>query len=105
MALIAFFGLLTSDLVGWDPAMHSDGLVSKESLRADAVGAMVVGAVVGACDGASCGGQCWFCGWYYGMPSEVHSGSCNGGAEVNWLELLWVLLPLSVHVVVVVVVS
>ena len=82
--------------------MCSDGLVSKESLRADTVGAMVVGAVVGACDGASRGGRCWFCGWCCGMPLEVHLGSCNGGAEVIWLELLWVPLPLSVHVVVVV---
>ena len=41
MALIAFLSLLISDLVGWDSAMHSDGLVSKESLRVDNVGAMV----------------------------------------------------------------
>ena len=41
LALIAFLSLLISDLVGWDSAMHSDGLVSKESLRVDNVGAMV----------------------------------------------------------------
>ena len=52
MAFVAFLSFLISDLVGWDPAMCSDGLVSKESLKADAVGAMVVGAVVGAVIGA-----------------------------------------------------
>jgi len=55
--LIAFLSLLISDLVGWDPTMYSDGLVSKESLREDTVGAMVTGAVVlGAVVGACCGG-------------------------------------------------
>ena len=55
--MIAFLSLLISDLVGWDPTMYSDGLVSKESLREDTVGAMVTGAVVlGAVVGACCGG-------------------------------------------------
>ena len=30
-------------------------------------------------------------------------GACNGGAVVNWMELLMVLLPLLVHVVVAVI--
>ena len=57
MDLIAFLSLLTSDLVGWEPTMCSDGLVSKESLRDDTVGAMVTGAGAGVVNGACCGGR------------------------------------------------
>ena len=75
LALIAFLSLLTSDLVGWEPTMHSDGLVSKESLRADAVDVMVLGAVVGAVVGA-CYGGCWGShGWCSWMSAEVQSGA------------------------------
>ena len=41
LALTAFLSLLTSDLVGWEPTMCSDGLVSKESLRSETDGVMV----------------------------------------------------------------
>ena len=56
MDLIAFFNFLTSALVGWEPTMHCDGLVSKESLREETVGAMVTGAGAGVAIGACCGG-------------------------------------------------
>ena len=100
MALIAFLSLLISDLVGWALIMYSDGLVSKESLRADTVGAMVTGVVVRSY------GWCLLWRlmvvlWSLVLGSRRMS---NGGALVYWLELLWVLLPLLVHVVVVVVV-
>ena len=48
MDLIAFLSFLISALVGWEPTMCCDGLVSKESLREETVGAMMIGAGVGA---------------------------------------------------------
>ena len=69
--MIAFLSFLTSDLVGWEPTMCSDGLVSKESLRDDTVSAMVVGEVVGACVGTCCGGRWMSCGWCFWMAMEV----------------------------------
>ena len=100
LVLIAFFNLLISDLVGWEPTMYSDGLVSKESLRADMVGAMLVGVVVGAVVGACCGGRWRSFGWRWRRSWSLgwYQRRCSGGA----LELWWVLLALLVHMVVVV---
>ena len=53
---MAFLSFLTSALMGWEPAMHWDGLVSKESLREETVGAMALGAGVGV-------GRRWPYGW------------------------------------------
>ena len=95
--MIAFLSLLISDLVGWDPTMHSDGLVSKESLRADTVGAMVTRAVVlGAVDGACCGGRWRSYGWCFWVSQWRRVGVLVG-ASVGPIASV-------VHVVVVVVV-
>ena len=75
--LDCFLRLLTSVQVGWALTMHSDGLVSREFLRSDAVGAMA-----GALVGAYCGG--WLESWL--VKGVVDEGV--GSVDIRWLKVV-----------------